>query len=158
MSFQYWWYQLCQLHCTQRYLYITEGFVYFTAVNSTMDMYFLHFPLILKLLILPSLPANLFLEIYSHYTELLNLYCDERRDTPWNIAWALGESRGQSLKDFPMLRLYFIVYPDANHNTNIANYISSIVLPGYQYWKSWFSILLRQLGKYCLVDWEILES
>ena len=27
-----------------------------------------------------------------------------------------------------------------------------------QYWKSWFSVLLGNTGKYCPVDWAILES
>ena len=37
-----------------------------------------------------------------------------------------GEAQGISRG----LRLYFIVYPDMNHNKDILNYNSSIVLPG----------------------------
>ena len=56
-------------------------------------------------------------------------------------------------------RLYFIVYPDSSHNTDILENNSSIDHPGDQYWKRWFSVLLWQLGntgKYCPVDWAIL--
>ena len=38
---------------------------------------------------------------------------------------------------------------------------SALTFLGEQYWRSWFSLLLRQLGnmgKYCPVDWAILES
>ena len=51
---------------------------------------------------------------------MLNLYCDERRDIQWNIAW--------------VHRLYFIKYPDSSQNTDILNYNSSN-------WPSWRSIL-----------------
>ena len=47
------------------------------------------------------------------------------------------------------LRLYFIVYPDLSHNTDILNYNSSIVLPGDQYCKIWFL--------YCSDSWAIEE-
>ena len=58
-------------------------------------------------------------------------------------------------------RLYFIVYPNWSHNTDILNYNSSIVLPRDQHWQGGFSVLLQQLdntGKCCPVDWTILES
>ena len=58
----------------------------------------------------------------------LCLYSDKWRDIWWNIAWAQEKSRG--------LRLYFSLYPDSSHNIDILNYISSIDLPGDQYWKS----------------------
>jgi hypothetical protein len=32
---------------------------------------------------------------------ILNLYCEERRDIRWNIAWARGKSQGRSRRDFP---------------------------------------------------------
>ena len=55
--------------------------------------------------------------------KILYLYCDERRDVRWNpLGFALGISLG--------LRLYFIVFFDWNHNTDILNYKSSIDLPG----------------------------
>ena len=40
---------------------------------------------------------------------------------------AQGFSRG--------LRLYFIVFPDSSHNTDILNYNSSIDLPGRSIWE-----------------------
>ena len=61
-------------------------------------------------------------------------------DIQWNIAWAQGISRG--------LKLYFIVYPDLSHNTDILNYNSSIFLPGDQYWKIWFSVFAPTAGQY----------
>ena len=85
---------------------------------------------------------------------VLYLYCDGRRDIRWNITGARGIYQG--------LRLYFIVYPDSSHNTEILNYNSIIDHLGDQYWKSWFSVLLRQqlgnTGKYCPVDRAIMES
>ena len=44
------------------------------------------------------------------FTLILYLYCGKRRDIRWNIAGALGKSRG--------LRLYFILFPDSSHNTD----------------------------------------
>ena len=69
--------------------------------------------------------------------QALYLYCDERRDIRWNIAWAQGIFRG--------LRLHFIVYSNSSHNTDILHFNSSIDFPG-RYLKSLFSILLQQLG------------
>ena len=37
----------------------------------------------------------------------LNLYCDERRNILWNIAWALGKSQKQSPRDFPRAQAIF---------------------------------------------------
>ena len=76
----------------------------------------------------------------------MNLYCDERRDIQWNIAWVQGNPEGKAQGISWGLRLYFIVYPDSSQNTDIFNYNSSIFLPGDQYGKSWFSVLLQQLG------------
>ena len=46
----------------------------------------------------------------------------------------------------PWDSIWEIRNPDWTHNTDILNYNFSIVLPGDQYLKSWFSVLLRQLG------------
>jgi hypothetical protein len=62
--------------------------------------------------------------------KILYLYCDERRDVRWNIAWAWGKLQGV----FQGLRLFFIVFPDWSNNTDILNYNSSIDLP-------WISVL-----------------
>ena len=35
-----------------------------------------------------------------------------------------------SLREIQGLRLYFIVFPDSSHNTDILNYNSSIDIPG----------------------------
>ena len=37
----------------------------------------------------------------------LYVYCDERRDILWNIAWARGKSWGQSPRDFPRSQALF---------------------------------------------------
>ena len=42
--------------------------------------------------------------VYCAVFLILYLYCDKRRDILWNIAWA---------------RLYFTVYPNLSHNTDI---------------------------------------
>ena len=52
---------------------------------------------------------------------VLYLYYDERRDLRWNIEHKgnpEGEARGISWG----LRLYFTVYPDLSHNTDILNF------------------------------------
>ena len=49
----------------------------------------------------------------SHCT-VLYLYYDKRRDIRWNIDWARGISRRP--------RLYFTVYHDLRHNTDILNF------------------------------------
>ena len=54
---------------------------------------------------------------------ILYLYYEEG-GTPRKILW--GEARGISW----WFRLYFIVFPDSSHNTDIFNYKSSIDLPG----------------------------
>ena len=72
---------------------------------------------------------NFFLNWYQRF-QAKSIYCDERRDILWNIAWVRGKSWGISRQ----LRLYFIVFPDSSHNTDILNYKSSIDLP-------WGSIL-----------------
>ena len=38
---------------------------------------------------------------------ILYLYCDERRDILWNIAWAWGKSQSQSPLDFPRTQAIF---------------------------------------------------
>ena len=37
----------------------------------------------------------------------LNLYCDERRDIQWNIAWARGKSRGRRPRGFARAQAIF---------------------------------------------------
>ena len=78
---------------------------------------------------------------------LLYLYCHERRDIQWNIAWARGKSQGRSPRDF--LRAQVTIQTFLITNT-------ALTFLGYQYWKSWFSVLHQQLGytrKYYPVDW-----
>ena len=70
----------------------------------------------------------------------LYLYCDERRDIQWNLAWARGISRG--------LRLYFIVYPDSIHNTDILNYKSSIDIPGRSILEELILCIASTTGQY----------
>ncbi len=62
--------------------------------------------------------------------KILYLYCDERRDIRWNIAWARGKSGGRSPRGFPRAQAIFIVFPDSSNNTHILNFNSSIDLPG----------------------------
>ena len=73
-------------------------------------------------------------ERQSRYTfcwvSILFLYCDQRRDIRWNIARDRGKSQGRSPRNFSMLMLHFIVYPNSSHNTDILNCNSSIKLPG----------------------------
>ena len=38
---------------------------------------------------------------------ILYLYCDERRDIQWNIAWDRGKSQVQSPRDFPRAQAIF---------------------------------------------------
>ena len=45
--------------------------------------------------------------MYHFLTGILYLYCDKRRNIWWNIAWARGKSRGQSLGDFPRAQAIF---------------------------------------------------
>ena len=60
---------------------------------------------------------------------LLYLYCDERRDKRWNIAWAQGKSWGQSPRDFLWDFLWFFfmansfwLYQKGNADTNCCHY------------------------------------
>ena len=73
---------------------------------------------------LMSIVINILISV--HYNtlqrDILNLYCDERKDIQLNMAWAQGKSCG--------LRLYFIVFFDSSHNTDILNFKSSIGPPG----------------------------
>ena len=45
---------------------------------------------------------------YIHFSLLLYLYCDERRDIQWKIAWARGKAQGRSLRDFPRAKAVII--------------------------------------------------
>ena len=72
---------------------------------------------------------------------ILYLYLDERRDTHCVLHNEIkpepkGNPEGEAGGISRGIRLYFIVYPDLSYNTGILNYISSIDLPGDQYWKS----------------------
>ena len=60
---------------------------------------------------------------------ILYLYWDERRDIPWNTAWTEENPEGEARWTSRGFRLYFTVYPDSSHNTEILNYNSSFVLP-----------------------------
>ena len=71
--------------------------------------------------------------------QTLYLYCDERRDILWNIAWAQEKSR--------VLRLYFIILSNMSHNTDILNYNSSIDLP-------WRSILEELILRIAQTAWQ----
>ena len=41
-----------------------------------------------------------------------------------------GNTEGEAQGIFRLLRLYFTLYPDSSHATDILNYNSSIVFPG----------------------------
>ena len=85
---------------------------------------------------------------------ILYMYCGERRDIRWNISWAQGKSRGQSQRDFPRLRLYFITFPDSRHNTDILNYKSSMALPGRSILEELTLHIASTAGQY----WKILPN
>ena len=86
--------------------------------------------------------------------KILYLYYDKRTDIQWNIAWVRGKPRGISQG----LRLYFTVYLDSSHNTDILNflkYTSSLVHPG----RAILEELMLRIGlaaglyfPYCSVD------
>ena len=44
---------------------------------------------------------------FTNINQILNLYCDERRDVVGNIAWARGKSRGRSLRDLARAQAIF---------------------------------------------------
>ena len=71
---------------------------------------------------------------------ILYLYYDERRDIQWNIGGAWGISCG--------LRLYFIIFPDSSHNTDILNYRSSIGLSGRSIWEELLLRIAPTAGQY----------
>ena len=81
---------------------------------------------------------------------VLYLYCDERMDIQWNLAWAQGKSRGKAWGISQGLRLYFIVFPDSSHNSGILNFKSSIDLPGRS--------ILEELIFRIAWTWKILPS
>ena len=70
------------------------------------------------------------------HPEILYLYYDERRDIRWNSAWALGHkgsSEGGARGISRGLRLYFTMYPNLSHNTDILNFKELC----FQYCPSW---------------------
>ena len=82
----------------------------------------------------------------------LYLYYDERRDIRWNIAWARGKTRGRSLRDFPRAQAIFYRLSWLESKYRHSNFLK-VILPVVsflvgQYWKSWFSLLVWQLGLY----------
>ena len=109
--------------------------------------------------LLPLLNDTKFVNIFynlNHSNELplviLYLYYDERRDKRWNIAWARGKSRERSPRDFPRAQAIFHCisrlessYRHSQLKRNIPPVLSFLV---GQYWKSWFSVLVWQLGLY----------
>ena len=70
----------------------------------------------------------------AQFLQKLNLYCDERRDILWNIAWARGKSQGRSLRDF--LRAQTIFHRISRLESQYRH--SQLQL---QYCLSWRSIL-----------------
>ena len=68
------------------------------------------------------------------FSELLNLYCVERRNIRRNIAWAQGKSRGQSTRDFPRAEAIFYRISRLQ-----SQYRPSLLQ--LQHWISWRSIL-----------------
>ena len=81
-------------------------------------------------------------------------YYDKRRDIRWNIAWARGESRGRP-RDFQRAQAIIhcisrlqSLYRHSQFLKVILPVLSFLV---WQYWKSWFSVLVWQLGLYILV-------
>ena len=89
----------------------------------------------------------------------LYLYYDESRDIRWNIAWARGKSRGRSPRDFPVGSGYispyiptWVIIQTFSISKSILPVLSFLV---GQHWKSWFSVLVWQLGyifPYCPAD------
>ena len=84
--------------------------------------------------------------------QILYLYYNERRDIRWNIAWARGKSRGRSLRDFPRAQAIFYRLSWLESKYRHSNFLK-VILPVVsflvgQYWKSWFSLLVWQLGLY----------
>ena len=73
-------------------------------------------------------------KVFLKENNVFYLYCDENRNNQWNISCDWEKSRGQSPMDFQGLRLYFTIYRNSSHNTDVLNYHSSIVL-------SWIAIL-----------------
>ena len=82
----------------------------------------------------------------------LYLYYDERRDIRWNIAWARGKSQGRSLRNFPRAQAIFHRLFQLESKCRHSHFLK-VILPVLsflvgQYWKSWFSLLVWQLGLY----------
>ena len=83
---------------------------------------------------------------------LLYLYYGERRDIRWNKAWAQGKSRGRNPRDFPRAQAIFHRLSQLESKYRHSHFLK-VILPVLsflvgQYWKSWFSLLVWQLGLY----------
>ena len=82
----------------------------------------------------------------------LYLYYDERRDIRWYIAWARGKSRGRSPRNFPRTHAIFHrisrLGSEYRHSQFLKVILSVLSFLVGQYRKSWFSILVWQLGLY----------
>ena len=105
---------------------------------------------ILKALIFVStLELGLYFSALPMDKLIVYLYCDKRRDIQW------------SPRDFQRAQaIYHGFFPIWVTIKTFSITTPAFIFLGNQYWKSWFSALLRQLGntgKYCSVDWAILE-
>ena len=95
-----------------------------------------------------------------------NLYCiciGMRREI-YNEIYSLSpkEISRANPEGFPKGSGYILLYfPTWVPIQSFSITTPALTFLGVKYWKSWFSVLLQQLGKtgkYCPVDWAILES
>ena len=83
--------------------------------------------------------------------DILYLYCDERRDIQWNIAWAQGKSRGGSLRDFPRAQAIFhcISQLESKYRHSQLQLL---------HWPSWEINIGRVASPYYSDSWAIQEN
>ena len=76
----------------------------------------------LNLYVLCRMDCRVFLKFLAFFfvnlVWILYMYHDKRRDIRFDLAWAQGKSQEISLR----LWLYFTLYPNSSHNTNIINF------------------------------------
>ena len=101
-----------------------------------------------------SLVATMQMSVINE-TKLPCLYYDKRRDIRWNIAWAQGKSGGWRPRDFSKAKAIFHQISQLEswyrHFQFLKIIRPALSFPVGQYWKSWFSVLVWQLGLYFLV-------
>ena len=82
---------------------------------------------------------------------LLYLYCDERMDLRWNIAWAWKKSQGLSPMDFLRAQAIFHCISRLESQYRYSQF-------QLQHWLAWEINIGRVDSPYCSDRWEIREN